>query len=193
MYILGICSNVHISSAALCKDGTIVAAAPEERFTREKCSRHFPRHSIEFCLEKEGITLDDVDEICVANDVGLNVCRPNYRYLDTLRWYGELIYQIPMGLSDISGAKYIGPFRQNITFTPKEQEISYISHHKAHMANAFYLSPFDKAAILTADGFGEDGTCYMALGESYTIKEFQHIEYPHSLGMFFGTITELLG
>lgn len=193
MYLLGICSNVHISSAALCKDGVIVAAAAEERFTREKSSRHFPQHSIKYCLEQEGITLNDVDEICVANDIGVNVCRPNYRYVDTLRWYGEIIYQIPMGLSAVCDAKYTGPFRQNITFDGEERKITYISHHKSHMANAFYLSPFDRAAILTVDGFGEDGTCHFALGEGSTIKDIQYIEYPHSLGMFFGTITELLG
>lgn len=175
MYLLGICSNVHISSAALCKDGVIVAAAAEERFTREKSSRHFPQHSIKYCLEQEGITLNDVDEICVANDIGVNVCRPNYRYVDTLRWYGEIIYQIPMGLSAVCDAKYTGPFRQNITFDGEERKITYISHHKSHMANAFYLSPFDRAAILTVDGFGEDGTCHFALGEGSTIKDIQYI------------------
>lgn len=193
MYILGISSNVHISSAALIKDGIIVAAVPEERFTREKRTRRMPVKSIKFCLQHEGIKLEDVDYIAVANDPGITLTKYNRSQSEVLRWYPEIIYQIPNCLSLIADASYEGPMKLSYTLGDSSCNIHYISHHKCHMSNAFYLSGYEKAAIFTADGQGEDGTTVFAVGNNTEIKQLNCIEMPYSLGLFYGTFTEFLG
>lgn len=192
-YVLGICSNVHISSACLCKDGEIIAAIPEERLVRKKGTRKFPLESIRYCLDVAEINIHEVEYVSIANDVGLSLNKYDYKQMDVLRWYGEINNQIPMGLSKTYKEKYIGPFEQNLSFTESKLSLQYVSHHKAHMSNAFYLSPFKEAAVLTADGFGEDGTVFWGKGKDNQIEIFSNMNYPHSLGMVYGTITELLG
>ncbi len=192
-YVLGICSNVHMASAALCYDGDIVAAIAEERLTREKNSRKFPKNSIEYCLKEAGIKMNDISCVYIANDPGVPLNMYDYRYVDVLRWYPEIIYQIPMELAPFYKSEYIGPLEQKLNYDNCHLKVNYISHHLSHMANAFYLSPFKDAAILTVDGCGEDGTAIFGLGTNKEMMKIRTQIYPHSLGLFYGTITEFLG
>lgn len=193
MYILGISSNVHISSAALIKDGVIVAAAPEERFSREKRSRRMPLNAIKFCLEREKISLKDVEYIAVANDPGIPLSKYNRSQSEVLRWYPEIFYQIPNSLGLIEESNYDGPMYLSYLLNREKCNIIYVSHHKCHMANAFYLSGYDTAAVFSADGRGEDGTVMFGMGNDSHIKIIDKMDMPYSLGLVYGTITDFLG
>lgn len=193
MYILGISSNVNISSAVLLKDGVIIAGAPEERFTRKKFSREFPINAVRFCLQFEKISLEDVDYIAIANDPGISLDKYLSKQSDILRWYGEIIYQIPNSLTLLKKDSYKGPMKMEIINEKSKNSIYYISHHKCHIANAFYLSGFEKSAILTVDGRGEDATATYAYGDKNNIIIKKVVKFPFSLGLFFGAITDFLG
>lgn len=193
MIILGIANNMHIASAALLSEGKIVAAAAEERFTRVKHTRSFPINAIRFCLKKSNITIEDVDYICLSADPGIDLSVYDRRYADITRWYPEALYSVPNNLSVLYENDYIGPTEQVFKTAKASAAIKYIRHHLCHAANAFFLSPFESSAILTVDGRGEKITALFGLGNGTDIKEIRSVNYPHSLGLFYGAITEYLG
>ena len=98
MKVLGICSDVFISSAALIEDGEIVAATPEERLNREKQYRGFPRRAVEFCLQKAGCTIEDIDFVAIGWNPGKHIRKYNHRFSGSLRWRSEHLYAIPNNL-----------------------------------------------------------------------------------------------
>lgn len=191
--ILGIASNMIISSAALLIDGKIVAAAPEERFVGKKYTRAFPINAIEFCLAEAGIKIEDVDYTALSADPGIDLSIYDSRYASVTRWYPEALCSIPNNLSLLYKKDYLGPTEQVFTMPNGQTKIKYIKHHLCHAANGFFLSPFKSAAILTVDGRGERITASFGLGNSTRIEEIKSIDYPHSLGLFYGAITEYLG
>lgn len=193
MRILGLLSQFWISSAALLKDGKIVAGAAEERFNREKMSRKFPHTAINYCLKEGGIKIDDVDYIAVGWNPGIHIRSYNRRFSETSRWHAEFLYNIPNSILRHRADKHI-PYVEQIFKHPKgETKIIYVTHHLAHAANAFYLSPFKEAAILTADGRGEDETASFCVGKNNKITEIKTVIHPQSLGNFYSSVTQFLG
>ena len=223
MYVLGI-SRVHDAAAALVRDGEIIAFAEEERFTRVKHDGRFPSCAIEFCLKAAGITLAEVDHVAFywqrwreavhAAKVfaryfpkTLEVFR-NQReggaksagWVDTWRHGGGTdVDDFHVGgavLAHIKRTYTIGrEIRDAVGHTgPTKFTVHLIDHHRAHAASAFYVSPFEKAAVLTMDGIGSDGTTTcLAVGEGNTITDLKRIKYPHSLGAMYAIVTGYLG
>lgn len=189
MIILGLSCYYHDSAACIIKDGKIVAAAAEERFTREKHDNNFPLRAVEFCLDELGIAINEVD--CVAfyekplikferiMSQHLDQFPKNYKqFLDTIGpWFGSRI-QIKKTLEQ--DLHYFGP-------------VHYYDHHLSHAASAFYLAPFEDATIVTVDGVGEWATTTIGYGKNEKIELKNEIRFPHSLGLLYSTLTTYLG
>ncbi|MEK7710826.1 MAG: carbamoyltransferase [Planctomycetota bacterium] len=189
MNILGISCYYHDSGAALVRDGKLVAAAEEERFTRKKHDHDFPQRAIEYCLQEAGVTIDEVDHIGFYEKplVKFN------RILETILAYWPLTYRpwltaIPLWLGH---RLRIGREIQDKLGT--EKEILFCQHHLSHAASAFLVSPFDEAAIITADGVGEWTTTAWGVGRGTSIEMKKEIRFPHSVGLLFSAITAYLG
>ena len=192
MKIIGINHGEYNSSAALLKDGLIIAAAPEERFLRQKKTKKFPKNALQFCLSHGEVELTAVDAIVQAWNPGAkwNSYNPS---ISTNRIKREdYFYTVPDHLFNFIGRKEI----PNYVMQKMERglpPIYYIQHHLCHAANAFFLSSFKEAAVLTADWQGElesvtKGICH---GNNIDILDTQSM--PHSIGMFYATYTQLLG
>ena len=195
MNVLGINFDMLISSAALIRDGEIVAAAAEERFTRRKQTREFPSSTVSYCFESGGISLEEVDYVASAWNPGVYFSKFNPIFSSQRRWKAEHLYSLPDNLlkhSNIkaSNADYL---LQKIGIGDSELEIYFVTHHRAHAANGFLLSPFEEAAILTADAQGEYETTTFGSGRGQSISIHQTILYPQSIGVFYATITDYLG
>lgn len=188
MYVLGISCYYHDASAALLKDGEIVAAAEEERFTRIKHDTSFPKNAINFCLESQGITINDIGYIGFYEKPFLKFERLLYQVIDTFpRSWKVFIKAMPSWITEklrvmkaVRKMKYRG-------------DVFFIEHHLAHAASCFLVSPFRKAAIVTVDGVGEWTTTAYGIGRENKIELWKHIKFPHSLGLLYSTITAYLG
>lgn len=195
MYTLGLSCFYHDSAAVLLKDGQVLAAAEEERFTRKKHDSAFPGHAIHFCLTEAKITLNDVEAIVFYDKPILKFDRLLETYFSSaprglksfLRampvWLKEKIYFKKM-LKD--GLKQFAP---NKKFPP----VFFSEHHLSHAASAFYPSPYQNAAILCIDGVGEWASTSAWVGSKNDIRPLFEIQYPHSLGLFYSTFTGYLG
>ena len=193
MRILGIGPELWISSAALLKDGRVVAAAAEERFDRQKASRKFPHRAIEYCLSEDKSRFEDVDYVAVGWNPGIHLGTYNYRFSDAARWRAEYLYQIPNNLLRLSADKRIDYVEQIFKQPKGDIKVMYVTHHLAHAANGFYLSPFRDAAILTVDGRGEEETGFFGVGKNNKITQLKTVPFPQSLGLFYSAITQFLG
>lgn len=193
MRILGIASDLHISSAALIEDGHVVAAAAEERFTRRKHARDFPARAIEYCLSTIPDGLCGVDRVAVSTNPTIDLSVPDGRYAGRARWHPEGLYSIPNNLAALLDTPYQGCAAQILQTAGEPLHIDYVYHHDAHAANAFFLSPFESAAVLTVDGRGEDCTALRAVGNRNTFTTMDTIPYPHSVGLLYGAVTQYLG
>ncbi len=189
MNVLGISCYYHDAGAALVCDGQLVAAAEEERFNRKKHFNGFPEEAIAFCLRKAGITIDEVDHIGFYEKplVKFN------RILETIlaywpRSYGPWIKSMPLWLTQ---RLRIGAEIQQKLGTDKD--ILYCQHHMSHAASAFLVSPFEEAAIITADGVGEWTTTAWGVGRGCDIEFRKELRFPHSVGLLFSAITAYLG
>lgn len=191
-HILGISALYHDSAAVLLKEGDIVAAAQEERFTRLKNDHRFPEQAIDFCLKQAGITPSDLDAIAFYEKPITKFSRMLETYLAIAprgwrtfprvmsSWLSEKI-QIKQTLGEI--------FSDPGTNCP----IFFAQHHESHAASAFYPSPFEEAAILTIDGVGEWATTTLASGKGKQVEILKEIRFPHSLGLLYSTITAFCG
>lgn len=192
MKIIGINHGEYNSSAALLKDGLIVAAAPEERFLRQKKTKKFPKNALQFCLSHGEVELTAVDAIVQAWNPGAKWNSYNPLISTNRIKREDYFYTVPDHLFNFIGRKEI----PNYVMQKMERglpPIYYIQHHLCHAANAFFLSPFNEAAVLTADWQGElesvtKGICH---GNNIDILDTQSM--PHSIGMFYATYTQLLG
>ncbi len=189
MIVLGISCYYHDSAACIIKDGKIIAAAAEERFTRIKHDNNFPKKAIEFCLDSLNISANEVDFVSFYEKPLIKFERIISQHLDNFpKNYGQFI-------------QTIGPWfgsRLQIQKTLEEEihyfgKINYIEHHLSHASSAFYLSPFKKAAIVTVDGVGEWATTTIGSGLEKKIKIDKEIYFPHSLGLLYSTLTTYLG
>lgn len=189
MIVLGISCYYHDSGAALVRDGQLIAAAEEERFNRRKHFSDFPELAIAYCLREGGITAEEVDYIGFYEKplVKFN------RILETILACWPLTYRawlkaLPLWLVH---RLHIGRDIQERLGVDKE--ILYCQHHLAHAASAFLVSPFEEAAILTADGVGEWTTTSWGVGRGSDIELKQELRFPHSVGLLFSAITAYLG
>lgn len=195
MYILGL-TTLGDSAATLIKDGEIVAAAEEERFSRKKHHSGFPYKAIQYCLDYAGITLKDVAH------VGL-YWKPwvlRHKAMQALKaaFISPAMFKAraDRGVAQVSES-YLGMFKHATRlrehFGASDFKFHYIEHHQCHAASAFFVSPFDSAAILTWDGTGEDTTTMFCKGKDNRIEVLKRIKLPHSLGQFYSAVTNFIG
>lgn len=189
MYVLGISCHYHDAAACLVRDGRVLAAAHEERFTRRKTCADLPRHAINYCLQEAGITLADVDHVGFYEKPYLKLERVVVSHLRA--WpssLGTFLRTLPDWLQD----RLIVPMslQNDLGY---EGPVSFVRHHMAHAASAFLASPFDEAAILTVDGVGEWTTTTLGRGRGTTIEHLWELRFPDSLGLLYTAVTTWLG
>lgn len=191
MHILGLSAFYHDSAAALIRDGQIVAAAQEERFTRVKQDSDYPRRAVEYCLRQAGITVADLDAVAFYEKPLLKAERLLETYLATApRGLKSFLKAIPTWLrekGDVAGLirKELGPGYRGPLLFPE--------HHESHAASAFFPSPFREAAVLTVDGVGEWATTTLGVGEENRLTILEEVRFPHSLGLLYSAFTYYTG
>lgn len=193
MYILGLSCFYHDSAAVLLKDGEIIAACEEERFTRIKHDQSFPSQSIEFCLKKEGITIDSISTIVFYDKPILKFDRLLETYFQAApRGLFSFLKAMPVWLKEkIFFKKMINDALKKLSLNIPP--IYFSEHHLSHAASAFFVSPYKKAAVLCIDGVGEWATTSAWLGDDNKLVPLFEIHYPHSLGLFYSAFTSYLG
>jgi carbamoyltransferase len=190
MYTLGISCYYHDSAAAVLKDGKVIAAVEEERFSRIKFDDGFPKLAINWCLKEAGISAENIDSISfydkpvlkferlLDNYIGV-APRGLFSFLDVIpKWIHKRLWvkdEINRHLKGFKG------------------EIIFPEHHMSHAAHTFFTSPFDEAAILTVDGVGEWSTTTFGTGKDTDVKLINDIRWPHSVGLFYSAFTYFLG
>lgn len=189
MNILGIGGYSHDSAAALVCEGKLVAAAEEERFTRVKHQGGVPHKAVAYCLREAGLTLDDIDHIGVYMRPGVRLGR-RLPYRVTQMAKSPLYSTGFMGYELLHNAQYAWGMRKLRGCNAK---LHFMSHHPAHAASAFLVSPFDSAALLTVDYVGEWAATWTGIGHGTSIKPLRVANYPNSLGLFYSGITDYLG
>ncbi len=189
MIILGISCFYHDSAAALLKDGVLVAAAHEERFSRKRHDPGIPVLSVQYCLDEAGITMDEVDHLVFYDKPFIKFERILKTYLATFpRSLPSFFKAIPLWLKEkLNVPKAL---ENELGFKGK---VLFAEHHQSHAASAFFPSPFEEAAILTLDGVGEWATATMGTGKGHHIELTDEIRFPHSLGLLYSAFTYYLG
>lgn len=189
IYILGISCFYHDSAAALLKDGEIIAAAQEERFTRKKHDPSFPRYAIKYCLESSGLDVKDIDYVAFYDKPFLKFERLLETYLAFApRGVRSFIKAMSVWIKRKIWIKEI--IQKELGFKGK---ILFSEHHESHAASAFYPSPFQEAALLTVDGVGEWTTASFGVGKANKLSIIADMKFPHSLGLLYSAFTYYLG
>jgi carbamoyltransferase len=195
MRVLGISAYYHDSAASLVRDGEIVAAAQEERFTRKKHDPGFPRRAVDFCLRQDNVKLADIDYVVFYDKPFLKFERLLETYLGVapsgLRsfmmaipvWVQEKLFQKDMLRKQLA--------ELDPKFDPAK--LLFTEHHLSHAASAFYPSPFEEALVLTMDGVGEWATTSACLGKGNQLQIVKEIHFPHSLGLLYSAFTYYTG
>ncbi len=189
--ILGISAFYHDSSAALVVDGEIVAAAQEEAFTRIKHDFDFPKNAITFCLEKAGISGDQIDYVAFYEKPLIKFERLLESYLGVSP-KGFKTFKIAMPLW-LHQKLYLGKEMREALENKYKKRFVYLEHHESHAASAFFPSPFEEAAILTLDGVGEWATTSTGVGRGSRIELLNTINFPHSIGLLYSAFTYFCG
>jgi carbamoyltransferase len=196
VHILGLSALYHDSAAALLRDGEVVAAAQEERFTRKKHDSRFPAHAIEYCLSQGNLRLDQLDHVVFYEKPFLKFERLIETYLAFaprgLRsfqmaiplWLREKLFQRKLLCDEL---KKFGPDFD------WDSKLLFTEHHQSHAASAFFVSPFEEALILTMDGVGEWCTTSVALGRGNRLDIIKEIYFPHSVGLLYSAFTYYTG
>ena len=188
--ILGISAYYHDSAAALVRDGEIIAAASEERFTRKKGDPGFPAHAVAFCLKEAGVTANQLSAVGFYDKPILKFERILESYLSVApRGLKQFLMAGPLWIKDKlwmdrNLRKELGGF---------DGEVFYAEHHESHAASAFYPSPFKEAAILTIDGVGEWATASYGVGRDADVQLLKEMRYPDSLGLLYSAFTYYTG
>ncbi len=189
MYILGISCFYHDSAACLLKDGKVLSAAQEERFTRKKHDFSFPVHSIRYCLKEAGITISNVSYIGFYEKPFIKFERILTTYVATFpRSFPSFLKAIPLWLHEKLWIPQI--IKKELDY---KGQILYIDHHLCHAASSFLVSPFEEAAILTLDGVGEWETAAYGMGRGGKIELYKNLHFPYSLGLLYSAFTYYLG
>jgi carbamoyltransferase len=191
--ILGLNSAGIGTSSALVIDGKLVFAVEEERLNREKRTRQFPVRGIKEALQFADISFEDLDAVAIAWNPAVNLEAFNPQQSRSARYLGEIFYNVPNHLMTFKRDSSPLFSEQSIRFEDgREIQIYYVLHHLAH-ASAFFVSPFENAAVLAVDAFGEKNSFLAAVGEGNTLKTQFTQEFPHSLGSFYSAMTEYIG
>ena len=197
MYILGISAFYHDSAACLLKDGEIIAAAQEERFTRKKHDAGFPSHAIQYCLKEAGIAAEGVDNVVFYEKPFVKFERLLETYLAFAPiGFTSFAAAVPVWLKDKLFLK--SSLIRDLSTTLDEtvdwhKRLLFSEHHLSHAASAYYPSPFDSAAVLTLDGVGEWTTTSLAIGSGKDLKVVKELHFPHSLGLLYSAFTYYTG
>jgi carbamoyltransferase len=187
--ILGLNAYHGDAAAALVVDGELVNAAEEERFTRIKHGAGFPAQAAAWCLARAGLTLGDLDHVAIGRNpkanLGAKVLRtltrgPSPRYVKARLENASRVRDVKGELEAALGAE-VGA------------QLHHVEHHQAHVASAFFASPFDEAAILSVDGFGDFASTMLAEGRGSSFEVLERVLFPHSLGIFYTAVTQWLG
>jgi carbamoyltransferase len=189
MNILGINAYHGNASAAIVCDGRLIAAVEEERFNRVKYAAGFPVQAIRFCLQQAGLTLAEIDHVGI----------PRNPYA---RLFSKLIYSLRMPSFARQRAKVLTTFTgiphalaAAFDADPKQLKAKFhrIEHHQAHLASSFFVSPFESAALLSADGLGDFASTMWGVAEGSRMTIHGSVAFPHSLGLFYSAVTQYLG
>ena len=197
MYILGISAFYHDSAACILKDGEIVAAAQEERFTRKKHDPGFPHYAVQYCLKEADIDANQVDNVVFYEKPFVKFERLLETYLAFAPkgfnsfskamplWIKEKLFQKSVLVKELKKS-----LDENINW---RERLLFSEHHLSHAASAFYPSPFDRAAVLTIDGVGEWTTTSIAIGKGSKLNVLKEIHFPHSIGLLYSAFTYYTG
>ncbi len=193
MNILGLNFSLDSAAALFC-DGRLVAAACQERFDRIKHSAAFPTQAVEYCLREGGIRIDDVDAVGVSWNPGRHVALPDRLRDSAYRDHREYLDIIPARILAMMDDGLVGS-RTGLTFEYGGRNIplDYFDHHLCHAAGAFYASRFPKAAVISADGYGERTSTLLGRGGPEGIETIAETSFPHSLGSVYAAVTQFLG
>ncbi len=211
MYILGINAYHGDASAAIVCDGELVAAAEEERFNRHKHCAGFPADAITYCLAAAGISLAEVEHIGISRNPAAHLPRKilyavaqSAKSLGTSNKIGSA--------SEQGGRSIFGAINERIANAAKVRDLKaemasrlgverkslkakfhYVEHHRAHLASSFFVSPFERAALLSLDGFGDFISTMCGVGQGNSVKVLSQVEYPHSAGIIYTATTQFIG
>jgi carbamoyltransferase len=193
--ILGVSALYHDSAAALLRDGDLIAAAQEERFTRQKHDAGFPRNAIDYVLREAGIGLGEVDLVAFYDKPFLKFERLLETYLATVpRGFASFRMAMPIWLDEKLFLRRLllrELKRMGRDFPP--ETLLFAEHHMSHAASAYYPSPFEEAVVLTVDGVGEWATTSLGIGRGQTLEIRKEIRFPHSLGLLYSAFTQYTG
>ena len=194
-YILGLSAYYHDSSAALIKDGEVICAVQEERFTRVKHDSDFPTECVRYILKNFKIELSEIEFVTFYDKPFLKFERLIETYIATAPYaYSSFNKAIPIWLKEKLFLKSVIKERlQEFDNEFSDKKIKFAEHHVSHAASAFYPSPFKEAIILTMDGVGEWASASVAIGKSNSIAIKKEIHFPHSLGLLYSAFTYYLG
>jgi carbamoyltransferase len=196
MNILGISAFYHDSAAALVKDGEIIAAAQEERFTRKKHDPSFPINSIYFCLKSQNLSFQDLDYIVFYEKPFLKFERLLETYLAFSPFgFRSFSKSMPVWIKEKLFQKnlLLKKFKELAPSLDIEKKLLFSEHHLSHAASAYYPSGFDKAIVLTMDGVGEWTSTSVAIGKGKDLEIVKEIHFPHSLGLLYSAMTYYTG
>jgi carbamoyltransferase len=190
--LLGISAYYHDAAAALVRDGVIICAAQEERFTRKKNDADFPSRAVQFCLHHANLSAAQLDTVVFYDKPVLKFTRVLETCLavapDGWRMYSKVLSNWLDWKLDLRKA-----IRGKLPGLRPDCQILFTEHHQSHAASAFYPSPFDEAAILTVDGVGEWATTTLGYGRRPEIKKLKELRFPHSLGLLYSAFTDYCG
>lgn len=192
MNILGINAFHGDASACLVIDGRLIAAVEEERFSRIKHAAGFPVEAIRYCLKEGGLRLEDVHHIAVSRNPSAHIHKkllfslrntPSLDLIKSRLSNASKVHDLKSLLAEAFGTDPAGV----------KAKVHNVEHHRAHLASSFFVSPFEKAALLSVDGFGDFVSCMWGLGEANKIDIDHWVEFPHSIGILYTAITQFLG
>ncbi len=194
MVILGINAYHADSSAAIFRDGVLIAATEEERFRRVKHWAGFPSLAVEFCLKEAGVTLHEVDHIAIGRDPFAKLAKKIFFLMKNpsggIRAVRDRLSNAKKVASLEAEFKKLDPSIDEKSFRSR---IHQVEHHRSHLASAFFASPFDESAILSIDGSGDFTTTMTAIGKGNQMQVLDSVDFPHSVGLFYTAFTQLLG
>lgn len=189
-YVLGLSAFYHDSAACLLRDGEIVAAAEEERFSRRKGDARFPAAAAAYCLAEAGIGADQLDAVAYYDKPIQTFGRLLQSYLEyPFRGYASFRRSLPLWMKQ----KLKIPAVIDTHLEGFDGPIYFSRHHESHAASAFFCSPFESAAILVADGVGEWACTSIGEGKGSSLALLREVRFPHSLGLFYSAMTQYLG
>jgi carbamoyltransferase len=195
MYILGINAYHGDAAAAIIRDGKLIAAAEEERFNRFKHSAGFPSHAIEYCLATAGIGPEELDHVGISRDPSAHLHK-KILFAATRVASEGIFNQIKDRLGNAAKVRDLKDELARVFGVSKKllrARFHNVEHHRAHLASCFFVSPFERAALLSIDGFGDFISTMWALGEANSIEVLGQVEYPHSTGIVYTATTQFLG